>query len=193
MADNVVKKAVILLSGGLDSTVTLHKAQEQGFECYALTVNYEQRHAVEIQAAKRVVSSMPMAGHKIINLDLRAFGGSSLTGNTEVPKGESPVGSGAIPNTYVPARNTIFLSLALCWAEVLGSRDIFIGVSAVDYSGYPDCRPEFIKQFEALARIGTKAGDLGVDFTIHTPLISLSKAETVVLGTKLGVNFELTH
>jgi len=182
-------KAVVLLSGGLDSATILAMAMEQGFTCYTLSFNYGQRHTAELNAAKKVASAMKVAGHKTIDLDLTQIGGSALTDkNIAVP--QSP--SAGIPITYVPARNTIFLSYALAWAEVLGISDIFIGVNAVDYSGYPDCRPEYIAAFENTARLATKAGVEGKPFRIHTPLIQMSKAEIIRKGTELGVDFSLT-
>jgi 7-cyano-7-deazaguanine synthase len=182
-------KAVVLLSGGLDSATILAMAMEQGFTCYTLSFNYGQRHAAELNAAKKVADAMEVAVHKTIDLDLTQIGGSALTDkNIAVP--QSP--SAGIPITYVPARNTIFLSYALAWAEVLGISDIFIGVNAVDYSGYPDCRPEYIAAFENTARLATKAGVEGKPFRIHTPLIQMSKAEIIRKGTELGVDFSLT-
>ncbi len=182
-------KAVVLLSGGLDSATILAMAMEQGFTCYTLSFNYGQRHAAELNAAKKVADAMKVAVHKTIDLDLTQIGGSALTDkNIAVP--QSP--SAGIPITYVPARNTIFLSYALAWAEVLGISDIFIGVNAVDYSGYPDCRPEYIAAFENTARLATKAGVEGKPFRMHTPLIQMSKAEIIRKGTELGVDFSLT-
>ena len=182
-------KAVVLLSGGLDSATTLAMAMEQGYACYALSFNYGQRHAVELNAAKKIAGKMKVVAHKIINLDLTQIGGSALTDkNIAVPQ----LPSEGIPITYVPARNTIFLSYALAWAEVLDICDIFIGVNAVDYSGYPDCRPEYIAAFENTARLATRAGVEGKPFHIHTPLIQLSKAEIIRKGTELGVDFSLT-
>jgi 7-cyano-7-deazaguanine synthase len=182
-------KAVVLLSGGLDSATTLAMAMEQGYACYTLSFNYGQRHAVELDAARKVAGKMGVAAQKIIELDLKQIGGSALTDNNiAVP--QSP--SAGIPVTYVPARNTIFLSYALAWAEVLDISDIFIGVNAVDYSGYPDCRPEYIAAFENTARLATKAGVEGKPFRIHTPLIHWSKAEIIRKGTELGVDFSLT-
>jgi 7-cyano-7-deazaguanine synthase len=181
------KKAVILLSGGLDSATVLAMATDRGFRCYALSVNYGQRHRSELIAAENVaaVNSVEL---KTIELDLRTFGGSALTDDIDVPEEE---GEG-IPVTYVPARNTIMLSLALAWAEVLGADDIFIGVNAVDYSGYPDCRPEFINAYEEMANLATKAGVVGHRLTIHTPLIDLSKADIICMGIGLGVDYALT-
>ena len=187
-----VNKAVVLLSGGLDSATSLAVAKEEGFDCYALSFSYGQRHSVEINAAKRIAQSANCIEHKVINIDLSAWGGSALTSdNIKVPKDTHlPTG---IPVTYVPARNTIFLSFAVAWAEVLEARDIFIGVNSVDYSGYPDCRPEFIKAFEECARLGTKAADEGWRFKIHAPLQYLDKAAIIKLGTELGVDYSLTH
>jgi 7-cyano-7-deazaguanine synthase len=188
------KKAVVLLSGGLDSTTALAIAKSQGYESHAITFRYGQRHQVEIDAARRVAAHFGVSEHVIVDIDLRTFGGSALTADVEVPKSRSTEDMAAgIPVTYVPARNTIFLSFALGWAEVLGASDIFIGVNAVDYSGYPDCRPEFILAFENLANLATKAGVEGrTRFTIHTPLIHLSKAEIIRHGLGLGVNYSLT-
>src|SRR5437667_12475916 len=182
-------KAVILLSGGLDSTTTLAIAKSRGFGVHALTFRYGQRHAFEIEAARHVASCFGVARHIVVEIDLRLFGGSALTSDIAVPKGRSPeeIGHG-IPVTYVPARNTIFLSFALAWAEVLGASDLFIGVNALDYSGYPDCRPEYIAAFERLANLATKAGVEGRQRRkIHTPLIHLSKAEIVRKGSEIGV------
>ncbi|MGZ8194905.1 MAG: 7-cyano-7-deazaguanine synthase QueC [Methylosarcina sp.] len=183
------KKAIILLSGGLDSITTLALAKNQGYCCYALSFNYGQRHNAELTAARKIASAYQVEEHKIINLGLGSIGGSALTDeNIAVPTSPQP----GIPPTYVPARNTIFLSFALGWAEVLHLRDIFIGVNAVDYSGYPDCRPEFIQAFQQLANLATKAGVEGEHFTIHTPLIALSKAEIIKQGTVLGVDYKET-
>jgi 7-cyano-7-deazaguanine synthase len=183
------KKAIILLSGGLDSITVLALAQQQGFDCYALSFNYGQRHNAELKAASQIAKAYQVKEHKIVKLGLAAIGGSALTDeNIKVP--DKP--QGGIPVTYVPARNTIFLAFALGWAEVLSIMDIFIGVNAVDYSGYPDCRPEFIKAFQQLADLATKAGAEGGHFTIHTPLIALSKAEIIKLGTELGVDYAPT-
>jgi len=188
-------KAVCLLSGGLDSSVCLALARSQGFECYALSFDYGQRHRVELQSAKRVAQSLGAPQHLVVPIDLRVFGGSALTSDVAVPKGRSVDQMTAeIPITYVPARNTVFLSLALAWAEVLDSADIFIGVNALDYSGYPDCRPEFIEAYEHMANLATKAGVEGrMHLRIHTPLIRLSKAEIVKLGAQLRLDFSLTH
>jgi 7-cyano-7-deazaguanine synthase len=187
--------AVVLLSGGLDSATALAVARRDGFRCHALTIDYGQRHAVELAAASRVAAALGVTGHRIMRLDLRAFGGSALTANLPVPQDREPEAmSSGIPVTYVPARNTIFLSLALALAEVLESFDIYMGVNAVDYSGYPDCRPEFVQAFSTLANLATKAGVEGKGtFKVHTPLISLTKAEIIRLGTSLGVDYRLTH
>jgi len=186
-------KAVVLLSGGMDSATTTAIARSRGFEVYALSIRYGQRHAVELEAARRVAQRLGVARHEIVDLDLRAFGGSALTADQPVPK-DTPldrIGEG-IPATYVPARNTIFLALALAWAESLDARDIFIGANALDYSGYPDCRPEFFAAFERMASLATRAGVEGEPVRIHTPLIALSKAEIVTRGADLGVDFGLT-
>ncbi len=187
-------RAVVLLSGGLDSATALAVARAEGYECHALSFDYGQRHARELESAKNVAAALGAAQHLTLSLDLRAIGGSALTGNIEVPKGRSDEAMGAgIPVTYVPARNTIFLAHALAWAEVLGSQDVFIGVNAVDYSGYPDCRPEFIEAFEALANLATQAGVEGTSrFRIHTPLIALSKAQIVARAYELDVDLSLT-
>jgi 7-cyano-7-deazaguanine synthase len=186
----MTKKAVVLLSGGLDSATCLAIARSQGFECYCLSFNYGQRHCAELLAADRVVNALGAAKHRVLNFGLAQFGGSALTDtNIAVPvDGVQP----GIPVTYVPARNTIMLSLALAWAEVLGSRDIFVGVNAVDYSGYPDCRPEYIAAFEQMANLATKAGVEGAKLHIHAPLIDLSKAEIIRTGSALGVDYGLT-
>jgi len=184
---------VTLLSGGLDSTTTLAVARRDGFECFALTIDYGQRHRVELDAARAVAERLGARDHAIVPLDLRRFGGSALTADIAVPKGREPTDMTDIPVTYVPARNTIFLALALAWAETLGAEDIFIGVNALDSSGYPDCRPEFINAFERAANLGTKAGVEGKrSFTVHTPLIALTKADIVRLAVELGVDFSLT-
>jgi 7-cyano-7-deazaguanine synthase len=181
------RKAVVLVSGGLDSVTALAIAQADGFDCHALSVDYGQRHHSELDAAKRVseAAGVPL---KVLPLDLRAIGGSALTADIDVPEG----GTSGIPVTYVPARNTIMLSLALAYAEVLDANDIFIGVNAVDYSGYPDCRPEFIEAFQQMARLATKAAVEGAQVTIHTPLIDLTKAEIIRRGSDLGVDYSLT-
>ena len=185
-----MKKAVILLSGGLDSTTCLALAQAQGFACHALSFAYGQRHSAELAAAQRVAAQFAVVEHRIVNLDIAQFGGSALTDHSlEVPEHSE---STAIPITYVPARNTIFLALALGYAETIAARDIFVGVSAVDYSNYPDCRPEFIEAFEHLANRGTKAGVEGDSFKIQAPLLHLSKAETIRAGLALGVDYHLT-
>ncbi len=188
------KRAVVLLSGGLDSATVLAIARSEGFELYALSFSYGQRHVWELEAAARVAASIGVAKHRVAKIDLRIFGGSALTDEIAVPKGRSTDDmSHGIPITYVPARNTIFLSFALAWAEVLGASDIFIGVNALDYSGYPDCRPEFIKAFEKMANLATKAGVEGrQSLKIHTPLIALTKAEIIRKGIELGVDYGLT-
>lgn len=188
------KKAVVLLSGGLDSATVLAIARSQGYELYALSFSYGQRHIFELEAASRVAASIGVAQHRTAAIDLRVFGGSALTGDIDVPKGRTVDDmSHGIPITYVPARNTIFLSFALAWAEVLGSSDIFIGVNALDYSGYPDCRPEFIAAFEKMANLATKVGVEGHQaLKIHTPLIALSKAQIIGKGIELDVNYALT-
>ena len=188
------KRAVVLLSGGLDSATVLAMAKSQGYEVFALSFSYGQRHSWELEAAKRVAQSQGVTEHKTATIDLRIFGGSALTDNIEVPKGRTvDEMSHGIPITYVPARNTIFLSFALAWAEVLGSSDIFIGVNVLDYSGYPDCRPEYIEAFQHMANLATKAGVEGNQaLKIHTPLITLSKAEIIRAGIELGVDYGVT-
>ena len=186
------RKAVILLSGGLDSCTAAAIATADGFELYALTIAYGQRHAVEVEAARRVARALGVVRHSELTLDLAGFGGSSLVGEGDIPKDRDLAASG-IPSTYVPARNTVFLSLALAWAEAIGAADIFIGVNALDYSGYPDCRPEFVEAFERMANLATKAGVEGARFRIHTPLISMSKADIIRRGLALGVDYGLTH
>jgi len=184
------RRAVVLLSGGLDSATTLARARNEGFECHALSVDYGQRHRVELEAAARVARQLGAAEHRVVRVELSGFGGSALTdASLEVPT--SGVGPG-IPVTYVPARNTVLLSLALAWAEVLGARDIFIGANAVDYSGYPDCRPEFIRAYEAMANLATKAAVEGARLTVHAPLMAMSKAAIIRSGAALGVDFSLT-
>ena len=183
-----MKNAVVLVSGGMDSAVVLALAREQGFAVHALSVRYGQRHTSELEAADRVSSVLGAVAHKTVNVDLRSIGGSALTDDIEVPES----GGGGIPVTYVPARNTIMLSLALGWAEVLGAADIFCGVNAVDYSGYPDCRPEFIEAFERLANLATKAGVEGAGLRIHAPLMKMGKADIVREGMRLGVDFSQT-
>ena len=184
------KSAVVLLSGGLDSATVLAMARQQGFRLLAMSFRYGQRHAIEIQAAQRVAAAAGVASHVIVDIDLRVFGGSALTADIAVPKKGSP--GTEIPITYVPARNTIFLSYALALAEVECAQDIFIGVNAVDYSGYPDCRPEFIRAFEQMANLATKAAVTGQKMTIHAPLIAMSKADIIRQGTALGVDYGLT-
>ena len=189
-----MKKAVLLLSGGLDSATTLALAKEQGFDVYTLSFRYGQRHAVELEAAKRVADAMGVREHKFADIDLRLFGGSALTADINVPKDrtDDEISTG-IPITYVPARNTIFLSFALAWAEVLGAYDIFIGVNVMDYSGYPDCRPEFIDSFERTANLATAYGvEAKQHIRIHTPIIRLTKAQIIAEGLRLGVNYALT-
>jgi 7-cyano-7-deazaguanine synthase len=189
------KRAVLLLSGGLDSTTLLAYALHEGYDVYAMTFRYGQRHVHEIEAARRAVSMHPVAAHTIVDVDLSMFGGSALTTEIAVPKDRSvqAMGSGEIPITYVPARNTIFLSFALAWSETLGAGDIFIGVNAVDYSGYPDCRPEYIAAFERMANLATRAGVEGtMPVNIRTPLIDLTKAQIIQLGTRLGVDYGKT-
>jgi len=181
-------RAVVLLSGGLDSATVLAMARAEGFECHTLAVDYGQRHLAELRAADRLSGQLGAASHRVVAVDLRAIGGSALTAEIDVPTQASP----GIPVTYVPARNTLLLSLALGYAEVRGALDVFIGVNAVDYSGYPDCRPEFIAAFEELARLATRAGDEGARFRIHTPLIALSKADIIRRGVALGVNYAHT-
>ena len=187
--------AVILLSGGLDSTTTLAIARNQGYEAYALTFRYGQRHQVELEAAQKIARYFEVAKHVVVDIDLRLFGGSALTDDIEVPKGRSQEEMGGnIPITYVPARNTIFLSFALAWAETLGAQDIFMGVNALDYSGYPDCRPEYIEAFERMANLATKAGVEGRQkLKIHTPLIKMTKAQIIKIGLELGADYTLTH
>lgn len=188
------KTAVVLLSGGLDSATVLAIARSEGYACYALSFSYGQRHAWELEAAKRVAASLGAAEHRIAAIDLRVFGGSALTADIDVPKGRATDEMAhGIPVTYVPARNTIFLSFALAWAEVIESSDIFIGVNALDYSGYPDCRPEFIEAYEKMANLATKAGVEGRQrVKIHTPLIALTKAQIIAKGIELGVDYGLT-
>ncbi|HJW38650.1 MAG TPA: 7-cyano-7-deazaguanine synthase QueC [Candidatus Udaeobacter sp.] len=189
-----MKRAVVLLSGGIDSTTTLAIAIAEGYEAYALSFDYGQRHQIETQAARRVAISLDAKEHRVAKIDLRVFGGSALTDDLDVPKkrSEKEMAHG-IPVTYVPARNTIFLAHALAWAEVIQANDIFIGVNAIDYSGYPDCRQEFIEAFENLANLGTKAGVEGRRFQIHTPLIKFSKADIIRKAVEVGVDLSLTH
>jgi len=189
------EKAVVLLSGGLDSTTVAAIALSQGYKVFGLSFRYGQRHAVELEAAARVAKSLGVTKHLVMDMDLGKIGGSALTDSIDVPKGRREgVKENEIPVTYVPARNTIFLSYALAWAEVLGAWDIFVGVNAVDYSGYPDCRPEFMAAFERMANLGTKAGvTTGRHIRIRTPIIEMSKAEIIKTGLKLGVDYRLTH
>ncbi len=189
-----MKHAVVLLSGGLDSSTTLAIAIAQGYEVYSLSFDYGQRHNLELEAARRVANSLGVKEHRVVKIDNRLFGGSALTSAIDVPKkrSEKEIGAG-IPVTYVPARNTIFLAHALAWAEVIGAGHIFLGVNAIDYSGYPDCRPEFIVMFETLANIGTKAGLEGRRFQIHAPLIKFSKADIIRKARELDVDLALTH
>ncbi len=189
-----MKRAVVLLSGGLDSTTTLATAIAHGYEAYALSFDYGQRHQIETEAARRIAKSLGVKEHHVAKIDMRIFGGSALTDAIDVPKqrSETEIAHG-IPITYVPARNTIFLAYALAWAEVIPATDIFLGVNAIDYSGYPDCRPAFIEAFETLANLGTKAGVEGRPFKIHTPLIKFSKAEIIRKASELGVDLSLTH
>jgi 7-cyano-7-deazaguanine synthase len=189
-----MKRAVVLLSGGIDSTTTLAIAIRERYDSYAISFEYGQRHQIETEAARRVAKSLGAKEHRVAKIDLRVFGGSALTDNINVPKqrSETEIAHG-VPVTYVPARNTIFLSYALAWAEVISAGDIFLGVNAIDYSGYPDCRPEFIEAFENLANLGTKAGVEGRRFQIHTPLIKFSKAEIIRKAVELGVDLSLTH
>jgi 7-cyano-7-deazaguanine synthase len=188
------RRAVLLLSGGMDSATTGAIARRQGFEVYALSFRYGQRHAIELDAARQVAAAIGVARHAILDIDLAAFGGSALTAGIDVPK-DRPLGEmgAAIPATYVPARNTIFLSFALGWAETLDASDIFIGANAIDYSGYPDCRPEFLRAFEAMAQLGTRMGSDGRTITIHAPLIEMTKAQIVAEGRALGLDFSLTR
>ncbi|NVJ03731.1 7-cyano-7-deazaguanine synthase QueC [Myxococcus sp. AM001] len=190
----MVKRAVVLISGGLDSTTCLAMAKAKGFEPVCLAVAYGQRHAVELEQAKKVAAAMGVTDFRVVSIDLRQVGGSALTADIEVPK-DRPADelSHGVPVTYVPARNALFLSLALGLAEVVGSTDIYIGVNAVDYSGYPDCRPEFIQSFESMANLATKAGVEGARFTVHAPLSGLTKADIIREGVKLGVDYGLTH
>src|SRR5205807_611642 len=189
-----MKRAVVLLSGGIDSATTLAIAIAESYEAYALSFDYGQRHQIEIQAGRRVANSLGVKEHRVAKIDLRVFGGSSLTDDLDVPKtrSETEIAHG-IPITYVPARNTIFLAYALGWAEVTPSSDIFLGVNAIDYSGYPDCRLEFVEAFQTLANVATKAGVEGRRFQIHTPLIKFSKAEIISKAVDLGVDLSLTH
>ena len=189
------KKAVVLASGGLDSTTIMAIAKQEGYDIYALSFDYGQRHKLELEAAKTVAGYFGAKKHLILRLDLDAIGGSALTDDIPVPHGRglNEIGSGGIPITYVPARNTIFLSYALAWAEVLDATDIFIGVNAVDFSGYPDCRPEYIEAFQEMANLATKAGVEGNSVTIHTPIINMTKAQIIKKGVFLGVDYGITH
>ena len=186
------KNAVILLSGGLDSTTCLAIAKHQGFNLNALTFNYGQRHDFELKSAQKIVDHFQIKNHSVVNIDLAQFGGSALTDEIDVPKDRSESEMTDIPLTYVPARNTVFLSLALAWAETINAFNIFIGVNILDYSGYPDCRPEYIAAFEKTANLATKAGVSGERFKIHTPLINMKKSEIILNGLKLGVDYSLT-
>ena len=188
----VNKKAVLLLSGGLDSTTCLAIAKDRGFQICALTVNYGQKHKFELNAAKRVANDFKVYKHKIVNIDLAQFGGSSLTGSLQIPQNRTDTDMIDIPNTYVPARNTVLLSIALAFAETESSQNIFIGVNALDYSGYPDCRPEYISSFERTANLATKSGVNGKKFKVHTPLIEMKKSEIIKAGLKLGVDYSKT-
>ena len=192
MASEPGRKAVVLLSGGLDSYTAAAITRGGGFDLFALTIAYGQRHAVEVEAARRVARALAVTRHVELEIDLASFGGSSLVGTGGVPKDRS-MGEPGIPSTYVPARNTVFLSLALAWAESLGARDLVIGVNAIDYSGYPDCRAEFIAAFESMAALATKAGVEGARFRVHAPLITLSKADIIRRGLALGLDYGLTH
>ena len=188
------KRAVVLLSGGLDSATCLAWARAQGFECHSLAVDYGQRHRVELQAAHRVAGALGSREHREVRVDLRAIGGSSLTSDAPVPKGRDEQAMAAtIPSTYVPARNSVFLSLALGLAETLGATDLVAGMNVLDYSGYPDCRPAFVRAFESLAAVATRAGVEGARFAVHTPLMELDKAGIIRLGQSLGVDYSLTH
>jgi len=187
----MTRRAVCLVSGGMDSAVALAEARAAGFECHALSFDYGQRHRIELDAAARVARALGAAEHRVVAIDLSAIGGSALTDAIEVPKDRT---SSGVPPTYVPARNTVFLAVALGWAEVVGARDLYVGVNAVDYSGYPDCRPEFLEAFERLARVATVAGaEHGERFEIRAPLLEMSKADIVHRGVELGVDFGLTH
>ena len=193
MSESVGTRAVVLLSGGLYSSTCAAMAAAAGREIYALSIDYGQRHAIELEAARRVAAALHAREHKILKLDLRLFGGSALTDDIATPKNRAVESATDIPVTYVPARNTVMLSLALAYAETRSAYEIHIGVNAVDYSGYPDCRPEFVAAFERLAKLATKAGVEGADFRIHTPLLHLSKAEIISTGMKLGFDYGLTH
>ena len=192
-AMNNKKKAVVLLSGGVDSATALAIAQDMGFSCHALSFDYGQRHIYELQAARKVATTLEAVDHRVVKIDLRGFGGSALTDEIAVPKDRSSeVMAGEIPITYVPARNTIFLSFALAYAEVLTSADIFIGVNAIDYSGYPDCRPQYIEAFQSMSNLATKMGVEGQHITIHTPLIELTKMQIIQRGIELGIDYSQT-
>ena len=186
------KKAVVLLSGGLDSTTCIAIAKDAGFRIAALTINYGQRHKFELDAAKQIIDHYQINNHSMVDIDLSQFGGSALTDDIEIPKDRSDKDMSDIPVTYVPARNTVFLSLALAWAETLQAFDIFIGVNALDYSGYPDCRPEYIASFERTANLATREGVSGNNFKIHTPLINMTKSEIINTGLKLGIDYGMT-
>ena len=188
----MASKAVVLLSGGLDSYTTAAIARAEGFDLYALTIAYHQRHARELEAARAIARALRVERHLELDLDLRPIGGSSLTSDTDIPR-DRDLTAADIPSTYVPARNTVFLALALGWAEVVGAMDIFIGVNAIDYSGYPDCRPEFIEAFERVANLGTRAGVGGARFRVRTPLMTLGKGDIIRRGLELGLDFGLTH
>ena len=192
---SVTRKAVVLLSGGLDSTTALAIAAAEGYEIYAMSFQYGQRHTLEVESARKVAKAAGVARHLVVDFDMRAIGGSALTDQIEVPKDRLDIeAAAAIPVTYVPARNTIFLSFALAWAETLGAEEIFIGVNALDYSGYPDCRPEYIEAFERMANLATKAGVEGrLRLKIHAPLIEMTKAQIIKTGLDLGVDYSLTH
>lgn len=188
------RRAVCLVSGGMDSAVALAEARAEGFECFALSFDYGQRHRIELDAAARVARSLGAVEHRVVAIDLSAIGGSALTDAIDVPKDRTIEASAGIPPTYVPARNTVFLAVALGWAEVIGARDLYVGVNAVDYSGYPDCRPEFLEAFERLARVATVAGtERGERFEVRAPLLRMTKADIVRRGVELGVDFSLTH
>jgi 7-cyano-7-deazaguanine synthase len=189
----VASRAVVLLSGGLDSYTAAAIAKAEGFALHALTIFYGQRHAREVESARAVARALGVERHLELSVDLRGIGGSALTDAIDVPRDRHPADAAGIPSTYVPARNTIFLSLALGWAEVLDARDLFIGVNALDYSGYPDCRPEFIRAFEALANLATRAGVEGARFRVHMPLVAMSKGEIIRRGLELGLDYGLTH
>jgi 7-cyano-7-deazaguanine synthase len=192
--DRMRRRAVILLSGGLDSATCLAWARAQGYECATLAVDYGQRHRVELEAAARVAKALGSSDHRLVRIDLSTIGGSALTADIAVPKGRDEAAmSSAIPVTYVPARNAVFLAVALGFAEVLGAADLVAGMNAIDYSGYPDCRPEFVRAFEKLAKVATKAGVEGTTYTVHTPLMDLDKAGIIRLGISLGVDYALTH